>query len=194
MNPTDMTPASPAPVTEVQYRGKDETKKLSFWVSQLFILAATVLGVYLASNQGFRQALAYGEIQSDKGNYYLLKSLQAELADNLPLVREYVKSLETGGLPARRAPFKLDTFVWESLKSSSSTLETPPELLRESRLFYRGVAEIQGKIADNTYGVKVGSEKLLALVNHMEKDVFPVFTKNMDEIKKGLRARDVIVD
>ena len=193
MNPGELTPSSPAPVTECRPRDRDETKKLSFWVSQLFILLATVMGVYLASSQGFRQALAYGDIQSAKSNYYLRKSLQSEIADNIPLVREYMKSLETGGLPARQAPFQLDTFVWENLKVSPATLETPPELLRESRMFYRGVADLQQKIAGNTYGVKVGSQKLKELVEHMENDVLPMFTKDLDGIRADLKKRGVEV-
>lgn len=193
MTPNDLTPATPtAPVSD--HAPRDETKKLSFWISNIFILLATVLGVYLASSQGFRQALAYGEIQSARNAYYLRKSLQSEISDNIPLVREYMKRLETGGLPARQAPFSLDTFVWESLKNSSSTLETPPELLRESRMFYRGVADLQQKIANNTYGVKVRTEKLTELVEHVEKDVLPQFEKNIQRIRDNLHKRGVEVE
>lgn len=193
MNPSDMTPSAPTPVTEVQYVPRDETKKLSFWVSQIFILLATVMGVYLASSQGFKQALAYGDVQAMRSNYYLRKSLQSEIADNIPLVREYMKRLETGGLPARKAAFSLDTFVWESLKSSSATLETPPELLRESRQFYRGVADLHTKIVDNTYGVKVANEKLEELISHMEKDVLPMFDKDIAALRNELKNRGVTV-
>lgn len=196
MTPSDLTPSAvpAAPASDRALTNRDETKKLSFWISQIFILLATVLGVYLASSQGFRQALAYGEIQSARNAYYLRKSLQSEISDNIPLVREYMKRLETGGLPARQAPFSLDTFVWEALKNSSSTLETPPELLRESRMFYRGVADLQQKIASNTYGVKVGTEKLTELVEHVEQKVLPQFEKNIQEVRNGLRKRGVEVE
>ncbi len=184
--------AAPAPASQPVHR--DEIRKASFWVSQIFILAATIMGVYLASSQGFKQAMAYGEIMSDKDNYYLRKSLQSEIADNLVLVREYMKRLETGGLPARQAPFALDTFVWENMKFSSATLETPPELLRESRVFYRGVADLQQKIANNTYGVKVGIEKLQELVDHVEKEVLPKFTADCQALKASLARRDFRVE
>ena len=191
MNPTDLTPQPVAPVLEVHQ--KDETKKVSFWVSQLFILLATVVGVYLASSQGFRQALAYGEIQADKGNYFLRKSLKGEIEDNIVLVREYMQRLDTGGIQARQASFRLDTFVWENMKFSSSTLETPPELLRESRQFYRGVADIQEKIANNTYGVKKGTELLTDLLKRMEDEVLPKFGTDLAALQKGLRDRGVEV-
>ena len=194
MNPTDLTPQTTSPVAEAYQAPRDETKKLSFWVSQLFILLATVVGVYLASSQGFRQALAYGDIQSDKANYYLRKSLRAEITDNLELVREYMKRLETGGLAARQAPFSLDTFVWENMKFSSSTLETPPDLLRESRQFYRGVADLQQKIANNTYSAKTGTQRLTELVERMEKEVLPKFDADIAAVRKKLKDRDVEVE
>lgn len=62
MKPNDMPTAPVPPATESYPRPADETKKASFWISQCFILLATVLGVYLASSQGFKQALAYGEV------------------------------------------------------------------------------------------------------------------------------------
>ena len=191
MNPSDITPPPSVPLPENCTKRSDETKKLSFWVSQLFILMATVMGVYLASSQGFKQAIAYGELQDDKANYFLRKSLRSEIADNLPLVREYMERLKTGGLPARKAPFKLDTFVWENMRFSSATLETPPELLRESRQFYREVAELQQKIADNTYSAENGIKKLDELVVHMEKDVLPKFDADATALRDRLRSRGV---
>ena len=192
MKPNDITPPT-TPVTEC-FVPRDETKKLSFWISQIFILMATVLGVYLASSQGFKQALAYGEIQAVRNNFYLRKSLQGELSDNIPLVRDYMTKVEKGNLADRKTPFSLDTFVWESMKNSTSTLETPPELLRESRKFYRGVADVQQKIADNTYSGKFGAEKLGELVDNMEKNVLPKFTSDLQTLQKWLRDRGIEVN
>jgi hypothetical protein len=102
-------------------------------------------------------------------------------------VGEYLKRLETGGLPARKSPFSLDTFVWESMKNSSSTLETPPELLREARMFYRGVADIHLKVVDNTYGVKTATERLNGMVAHVREDVLPMFDADTGALAKFLK-------
>lgn len=198
MTPGDLNASSSVatPVTGEPKLNKsvDEVKKASFWVSQLFILLATVMGVYLASSQGFKQAMAYGNLQSARTNYYLRKSLRSEIADNLPLVRDYMKRLETGGLPARKAGFSLDTFVWESMKNSPATMETPPELLQESRKFYRGVDELQAKIADNTYSVKVGTDRITELVDRMEKNVLPLFDADIAKVSKYLRDNGMAVE
>ena len=172
----------------------DETKKLSFWVSQVFILLATVVGVYLASSQGFKQALAYGEIQSAKTNYYLRKSLRDEIADNIPLIQEYATGVASGSSSARSQPINLDTFVWDCLVSSPSTLETPPELLRESRKFYREVEDTRKKIIDTYYTITMGKERLDAAVSHMEKDILPKFDADLQALNKLLKANGVEVD
>ncbi len=187
MKPTDVTPTIPPPDTRVK-RDKDEAFKLSFWISQFFILAATILGVYLAANQGFKQALAYGEIQSDKSNYYLRKSLQNEIVVNIQLTREYLKRIQGGSMALRRAPFKLETFVWESMKYSPATLETPSELLRENSDFHRKVMDLYEKIAVSDYSVQKGTELIEEILTHMEKDVLPKFEKNTAELKENIET------
>ncbi|MDR2462230.1 MAG: hypothetical protein LBD30_00405 [Verrucomicrobiales bacterium] len=165
---------------------KDDVFKISFWVSQMFILVATVAGVYLAATLGFRQAIAYGDIQSDKNNYYLRLSLKGELLDNVERVKQYAKKLESGGFAARQQAFALDTFVWESMKFSNATLETPSDLLTESRNFYRQVADINQKVMTNDIGGDTGARRLQELVGRMEKEVLPKFDSNLGSLKQKL--------
>lgn len=193
MNPTDLPTTPTHPATEIYPRPGDETKKASFWISQLFILLATVLGVYLASSQGFKQALAYGDVQSAKANYYLRKSMRNEIADNIAVLESYMKGLESGSPSARQAPLNLDTFIWECLKNSDHTLETPTELLRESRKFYRGAEEVHQKIANGTYAAGYGREQLRGLVDKVRNEVLPGFDADLDGLRKFLAGRGVEV-
>ncbi len=189
MNPNDVNPMV---ATEAKSRiDTNEIRKVSFWVSQIFILAATVAGVYLAANQGFRQAIAYEKLMGDKSNYYLRLSLRNEISDNIELVREYMKRIETGGPAARKAPFKLETFIWESMKFSSATLETPSDLLTESRNFYRTVADIQEKVSTLTFGVETAKKQLTELIERMEKDVLPRFDANIKALSEHLAKNDI---
>jgi hypothetical protein len=190
MKPTDITP----PVTAQENRrtlDTSEASKLSFWISQLCIIVATVLGVFLAANQGFKQAIAYGDIQSDKNNYYLRKSLQNEIAANISHTRGYLKRIERGSLAERKAPFKLESFVWDCMRNSPYTLEMPSELLRENNDFHRRVMELYDKIAIGDYSVQKGSERMEELLAHMEKDVLPAFDQNTAEIRVRLDSKGI---
>lgn len=171
-----------------------EVRKASFWVSQIFIIVATVLGVYLAANQGFKQAVAYGELQGDKNNFFLRKSLQNELVDNVALVRGYAERLKKGGFAARKSSFKLDTFVWESMRFSPATLETPSDLLQGSRQFYRQVAEIQEKVESNDYSAEKGIRLLTELADRMEKDILPKFDADLNALGASIKDRGIVVN
>ncbi|OAM88025.1 hypothetical protein OH491_07870 [Termitidicoccus mucosus] len=190
MKPTDVS----APVAAQEKRrmfDTSEVSKPSFWISQLCIIIATVLGVYLAAHQGFKQAIAYGDIQSDKNNYHLRKSLQHELAANIDLTRGYLKRIARGGIADRKAPFKLERFVWDCMKNSSYTLEMPSGLLRENNDFHRRVMELYDKIAIGDYSVQKGTELMEEILTHMEKDVIPAFEQNTGEIRTRLNAKGI---
>ncbi|MBU2072507.1 MAG: hypothetical protein KKE08_02805 [Gammaproteobacteria bacterium] len=172
-----------------------EISNLSFWVSQISMIVATVLGVYLAAQQGLQQAVTFEQIQSDKSNYYLRKSLQHELSDNLQLIQQYTEQIKGAGAHnIKRFGLQLDTFVWESMKFSPATLETPSVLLSESRKFYREVNDIHLKIQSSFYSSHHGSKLLLAQVAHMQKQVLPLFETDTHQLKQALAQQNVEVD
>lgn len=173
-----------------------EVSTLSFWISQVFMIIATVLGVYLAGQQGLAQAVNFEQIQSDKNNYYLRKSLHHELEDNVALLQDYIESLS---VPCTRSAaqcyaLQLDQFIWQSMQFSNATLETPPELLRESRAFYRQVNDIQQKISQNVYGRNYAAGLLEQQIQHMQQVVFPMFEQDLAELMALLQANNVEVN
>lgn len=170
-----------------------EISNLSFWIGQFFMLLATVLGVYLAGQQGLQQAVEFEQIQSDKNNYYLRQSLHDELNDNLQLIREYTEKLSGVSVnSARRQDLILDKFVWDTMRYSSATLETPSELLGESRKFYRDVNDAYEKIRSGYFHYpEQGGKVLLEIVAHMETNVLPRFQENLSGIKAVLDKKKV---
>lgn len=169
-----------------------ETSNLSFWIAQGFMLLATVIGVYLAGQQGLAQALAFDQIQSEKNNYYLRQSLRDELAENVALIVAYTEALKsTGPSSSRRLDMQLDTFVWESMKFSPTTMETPSQLLGESRRFYRHTLDIYHKIQSGFYSASYGSQALLDVVAHMENTVLPAFDENIGRLRRYLEEHEV---
>ncbi|MBU1312165.1 MAG: hypothetical protein KKE30_21785, partial [Gammaproteobacteria bacterium] len=94
----------------------------------------------------------------------------------------------------KRFGLQLDTFVWESMKFSPATLETPSVLLSESRKFYREVNDIHLKIQSSFYSSHHGSKLLLAQVAHMQKQVLPLFETDTHQLKQALAQQNVEVD
>lgn len=68
---------------------KDQGNK-EFWFGQTFVLLATVLGVYLASMEGFKLALKFERLSNERDSYYLQTALYNELQDNIQLTESLI--------------------------------------------------------------------------------------------------------
>ncbi|MCC8179779.1 MAG: hypothetical protein LIP23_02565 [Planctomycetes bacterium] len=162
-----------------------DVKRVSFWVSQLFIIVATVLGVYLAATQGLKQALQFDAIKGEQNNYYLRKSLQNELADNVGYIREYIGKVDKR---IQKPSLDLETFVWNSMTYSSTALEMPSTLLREAQKFYHRANDIMNTPHFNDMNK---AKALGELADHVEKSVLPLFEADTEELRKRLQGKNV---
>jgi len=64
-----------------------ETGNAEFWISNLVIMASTVLGVYLAAQAGYTTALEFEVARGERDGYYMRRALLDELKDNLDAVK-----------------------------------------------------------------------------------------------------------
>lgn len=162
----------------------DDIKRPSFWISNVFILMATVIGVYLAASQGFEQAVQFDTLRADKSNYYMRVSLRNELASNVEHMKEYIDKVAKR---IDKPELVLDTFVWNSMTYSPSALETPSALLREAQAFYRRAPEIMNTPYFNNQNK---ASNLGELIKHVEENVLPAFDADTDALRKSLKDRD----
>lgn len=172
----------------------NEIKKTSFWVSQLFILVSTVVGVFLAANQGYQQAVQFENMTSYKENYYLQKSLQYELQDNIAILKELMIRLQDPNyFGAHNESPNFYSLVWENMKYSKTTLGTPPEFLRLAQQFYRNIATTQQKIAKGDISIPSGIKQFQAQIDIIEQQLIPALEKSTEQIKKELDGTSVIL-
>ncbi|WP_392561468.1 hypothetical protein RHO12_10000 [Orbus sturtevantii] len=172
----------------------NEIKKASFWVSQIFIIIATVLGVFLAASQGYKQAVQFENMKSEKESYYLQKSLQYELQDNILLLKEYMAKLQKSNYyGARNEPLNFYSLIWDNMKYSSSTLATPPEFLRQAQGFYREVARLHEGIAKSDVSIENGLKQLRIQIDLVEKDLIVGLENNTQIIKQHLSDTDIVL-
>jgi len=144
--------------------------KSSFWIGQIFMIIATVSGVFLAAQEGLSQALLFENLNSKEKNYYLQHALADELSDNIKTLNDYSTLLKN------KAPYDLkvhhplvDMFVWNNMKYSSNALETPSHILSAVRRYNTQTAVLIGKIEARQFGAKHGA-KLLDELNSTIKD------------------------
>jgi hypothetical protein len=188
-NASSMTPARLSPKLD----NRDLTKS-SFWISQVFMIVATIIGVFLAAQQGLSQAILFDTLNSKENNFYLRHSLDNEITVNLATLREYADLVEenkTYDLKSQH-PALLD-FVWENMKYSSSTLETPSHILSKASQFYLQANMIVNKIENRKYGAKFGANKLRELITDIENTGLKSLRENHQRLAKELAESNIIV-
>ncbi|EKE77397.1 hypothetical protein [Gallaecimonas xiamenensis] len=172
-----------------------ELTKTGFWVGQVFMLIATVMGVYLAAQQGLAQAIAFDDLDDQQNNYYLRRSLHDELADNIQVIRDYTATLE------KEKPYHLDRYhpqlqfyVWDAMRYNPNTLQTPSQFLSGVRRYYAEIQDIISKGEQRTYGVHFYINLLREKTDAVEKSTLKDMADDIGQLKLDLKKAGVDVD
>ncbi|MCC8109403.1 MAG: hypothetical protein LIQ30_10275 [Planctomycetes bacterium] len=120
--------------------------------------------------------MQFDNIKSMQNNYYLRTSLRNELADNVGYMREYADKVKNRVV---KPALNLETFVWNSMTYSPTSLETPSEILREAQRFYHTAGEI---MANPHWNDNNRAKALTELADHVEKEVLPRMEKDAELI------------
>jgi len=124
-----------------------ETGNLEFWISHAVVLLSTVLGVYLAALAGYKTAIEFEAVRTDRDGYYLRRALLDETKQNLDwgdkMAQAALADAREGGAHFNMGRQTAQTFVWETMKQQSATLQLPPDTLAAIREYY---ADVDGHV------------------------------------------------
>lgn len=160
-----------------------EIKKASYWLSQTFVIIATIIGVFLAANQGYKLAVQFENNLAVKESYYLQKSLQYELEDNVLVISNYIEAIKGGDSQAKNEPLNLNDLVLENMKFSPITLSTPPEILRDTQRFYRTINEWYTKTSTSKVAASYGINQLQAELDRVKSGLIDQLKTSTETLK-----------
>ncbi|GAA3917202.1 hypothetical protein [Litoribacillus peritrichatus] len=184
-------------VKKVKNADHSELTSSAFWIGHSLMVLATIFGVYLAAQAGLKQAIIFDDVSTKQSNYFLRHSLYEELSDNVAILRTYNETALSKGMSKTMLKMKnpnLNTYVWETMKYSPATLETPSYFLSETRRFYTQVNDIIRKGEEKQYGPSHASKLMTETLDRMEKVVLPKLAKNSEYLVRQLKEFDVDVD
>ncbi|NJM34735.1 MAG: hypothetical protein HC850_08515 [Rhodomicrobium sp.] len=170
---------------------------LEFWVSNLVIIFSTVLGVYLAAQAGYQTALDFETVRSERESYYLRRALLDELKDNLVQADEMGTKVAEGDWRARggdASVFKLQSYVWETMKEHDTTFQIPPQILTGIRRYYDKAAANARYMASADGAGIYGAKSWMKDTQEVREKIVPLLEANIAELRKSLIERDVAVD
>lgn len=167
-----------------------------FWIGHLMMIVATITGVYLAAQAGLQQAILFDDVSSRQSNYYLRQSLYEEVKDNIAVLRQYDKEFLSARASVKQVqenPPRISRYVWQTMKYSPATLETPSFFLGHIRRFYAEVDHIVAQRESFTYAPSYASELMNKQLDHIENDVLPKLEDNIKDLAEYLKQYDVNV-
>jgi len=197
-----------------------ESGNVEFWVSNLVIMASTIIGVYLAAQAGYKTAIEFEVARSERDGYYLRRALLDEVKDNLQVVDEWSaateKTLRTrisadyflptdswvsywadknGWSSSRITPeaIRLKTFIWETMKEQSITFQLPSELISGVRRFNDNMEANGADILKQDWKAGRAAKNIESEVKKMREQIVPLFEKDIAELRESLRQRSVQV-
>jgi hypothetical protein len=113
-----------------------------FIIAQLFTIAATILGVYLAGYVGFQRTLEYDRYVKAQQQTDLLNAVYSELRDNAARVKEFANKIDPSGAERPTEWPRLRLFVWNAAGQTSSAFDIPSEALSGMQAFYDETGEM----------------------------------------------------
>lgn len=197
-----------------------ESGNAEFWLSNLFIVASTIIGVYLAAQAGFKTALQFEVARSERDGYYMRRALLDEVQDNIASVDEWSNSFEkvlrnrisdqyflpsdtwtmywsdkngwsnAGVLPDE---LRMKTFVWETMKQQAITFQLAPELLSAVRRYYDSMDGNMKDVLSREWKAGPAAKAILDDTKRMREETVPAFEKDIAELRESLVARSVPV-
>jgi hypothetical protein len=197
-----------------------ESGNAEFWVANLFLMASTIIGVYLAAQAGFTTAMQFEVARSERDGYYMRRALLDEVKDNLDSVGEWSGAFEktlrnriseqyflpsdtwavywsdkNGWSNAGVAPdeLKMKTFVWETMKQQAITFQLAPELLSAVRRYYESMDGNMKDVLGHEWKAGPAAKAILEDTRRMREEIVPVFERDIAELRESLQARSVPV-
>lgn len=167
-------------------------KNGEFVVSQVLMVFATIIGVYLAANEGFKQAVQFQLVEADRTAYRHMDALRGEMAFNAETLASFAEEYRASGanihdqfLPAIR------TFVWDSSSEHPSVFEMPAEVLGGASTLYDRLKRelaLGGRGPDRRRDLLSVFE---AESMRIEEEMLPAIDSTLKDIRKRLRRNGV---
>lgn len=165
-----------------------------FWVSNLIIVFSTVLGVYLAAQAGYRTALDFELARGDREGYFMRRALLDELKDNLDQadkLADFIVNKDGWRFQGNADAYKLQSYVWETMKQQAVTFQLAPAVLTGVRRYYDNAAGYAQSLARGQGTAIEAAKGFSAETKQMRETTLPLLEGDIASLQNRLQSRGV---
>ncbi len=166
-----------------------------FWLAQIFLIASTIIGVYLAAQVGFEKALEFDALREQRTAYFMLGALRSEVSDNLGKIDSLLEKF-AGRIDLRllERETEMQTFVWRSMQESTETFQVPDRIITGVRRYYAAVTRQTAEMRMQRISNRVFIKRLRAAADTVRREVLPAIDAERARLRAYLIPRGVSLD
>lgn len=180
-------------MTENQHGHPPGWLSIEYWLGQLFVIGATVLGVYLAASVGFDQAVDFEVFTEYMDEYDVTSSLYEEAQANVAYViaQANKRLAEPSNAKMKLPELKLKQFIWTTMQYNTQTFELSSDVLNGTQQYY---ADIEYHYAKINTGWKedttAAANKLIEVTQVYQAQVLSKLEARIEQLNTKLAEYD----
>jgi hypothetical protein len=174
-----------------------EEGNLEFWVSNAVIVMSTILGVYLAAQAGYKTALDFEVARSEREGFYMRRALLDEVKDNLARADDISKHMKENGWRFKASDpeiFKLQSYIWETMKEQDVTFQLPSDILTGVRRYYDKSNGYAKSLAVGQGTAIEAADSWLKDTEEVRSKVVPAMERDIAQLQERLVDRGVRIN
>ncbi|MFK7839263.1 MAG: hypothetical protein AB8B83_02940 [Bdellovibrionales bacterium] len=171
------------------FRVKPEGQNKEFWISQIVVILATVLGVYLAATEGFKLAIHFDRLSEQRDNYYLQKAFYDEISDNIETAESMLEKLEAnpGNAKYILENHQFSLYIWNTMPEHNATFQIPTEVLNDLRSYYANNTKNREDIKSSwAYDANQARKRYTSKTDHIKTNTLPKLEGNILKLENKL--------
>jgi len=170
---------------------------VEFWISNLIIVFSTILGVYLAAQAGYRTALNFELARGDREGYFMRRALLDELKDNLDQAdkfADFIVNKDGWRFQGNADAYKLQSYVWETMKQQASTFQLAPAVLTAVRRYYDNASGYAQSLARGQGTAIEAAKAYTAETKQVREATVPTLEKDIAGLRSRLEGHGIALD
>jgi hypothetical protein len=160
-------------------------------------LISTVLGVYLAARAAHKNTVDFEVIRSDRDGYFMRTALLDEFKDNLDQAEKQATDVDENASTLYKndaESYKLQSYVWETMKQQGITFQLPSDILTGVRRYYDAATTHAMGMAEGQAAARMAALAAIEDTKKMRETLVPRMEKDIAELGAKLRRRGILAE
>lgn len=190
---TDNKAPNQASQQNTNQQNKPAWLSFEYWLGQILVIVATIVGVYLAAVVGFEQAIDFEVFNEYMDEYDVATSFYEEAMANATYIEAQANKrlAEPKSVKLALPPLALNQFVWKTMQYNPQTFELSAATINAAQRYYANITKGYKSINSfYDYETTAAAKKLLQRTADFRVEVLQPLAERIEFLEGKLAEYD----